>query len=102
MDFAFFRIGTQVVTTPIIPDGPRAADACRCSHPHWDDASPSDSSDLHPDGIMQRCRECSSIRFRFDELSLRGIECIQTNEDGYNAFVSSLQKCMLLEVSDGI
>ena len=93
----FFRIDDQqVVTTPVIVGtDEEVRDACLCSHSDWEDAA--SAPGLVPDGVMQKCSNCTAIRYVFDEFPDDvGIEVVEVSNKEYRELVYVMQQAMLL------
>ncbi len=92
----FFRIDGQKVVTAPIREGSdeEIRDACLCDHSDWEDSLVPDF-DLAPDGIMQKCLNCSAIRYSFDELPDVGIEVVDVTDEEYRNLFYMEQQALL-------
>lgn len=91
----FFRIGTQVVTTPVIA-GSREEVLRQnlCDHQVWEETS--QIPGLVPDGVRQKCSSCGASRYFFEEFPEEiGIEVVPVTEEEYRERIFSAQQASL-------
>lgn len=91
----FFRIGTQVVTTPVIAGSrDEVIEQNLCDHQVWEETV--QIPGLVPDGIMQKCHSCGAIRYLFEEFPEdTGIEVEHITEEEYRERIVIAQQASL-------